>query len=92
MVLTHTFFSSVKITLHPLIAASAVRFWWPSIFKNLENPYFENLEHLQKLVNLLLIGLYISHNNYKVERSYFRARPNTTQVTVKNNTRIITIL
>ena len=36
------------------IAASAVQFWRPAIFKNVASPYFENLKHLQNLGHFLL--------------------------------------
>ena len=62
---------------------SAVIFWWPARFKNLENPDFKNLNQLQKTVALFMDEPYISHNTNTGERSYFRARSTSSQVPIK---------
>ena len=62
---------------------SDVNFCWSARPKNLANPYFKNLNQLQKTVTLFLTETFISQNTNTGEISYFRARSNYDQAPVQ---------
>ena len=54
MILTYIF--AIAIMIHWLLAVSDGHFWQPAEFKNVVNPDFENLKHLQNLGFFFLIS------------------------------------
>ena len=62
MILTYIF--AIAIMIHWLLAVSDGHFWQPAEFKNVVNPDFENLKHLQNLGHFSLTAGFMSNSRF----------------------------
>ena len=66
--------------IHQLLAESTGHFWQPEEFKNVENPYFENLKHLQNpghlclteanMSRIFILWIHLAHNLHKLNLEF----------------------
>ena len=83
---------SITIMIRQSLVESAGPFWWPSEFKNVANPDFGNLKHLQNRGHLSLTAASIGplpNNRWNFPTQFIRKIAGTfTEVNIGNGTSI----